>query len=654
MPKTIRENNPYANLLITAAERYCDQGFEVLLVHAKPTLYPDNKMRDGKLVPTPAKTPAPGFGPYSATRDPARIERFLELAAGKSSDTQPEQYGIAIPTGGKLLVLDDDRGGAIVKSWIEKKVISAKGATIVKTPRGGFHIWYAGIMGQRAANIAKGLDIKGHGGYVLVPPSTGYTFVKQSDGQLPEFPPKILNAIQEKQVETKVKMDHVSEATADRRAAKLFLKTVIAQLDSGRIELGTRNNTLFAWACQLANYGLAIPEMVDLMETLVLEPGIIEQVEGDVIDAEDIAVSCANAAKYSNEGTGSKSVETMFDEVPMPVADTKAKGFHTLSELLNWPEPDWLVQNLMTTGSPAVMFAASGQYKTFAALALAWSIATGTDFGPLKVHKQGPVLYIDLEGGLGMAKRIRGLWDHHGRTVKPDIYFYDGHFRFNDPAQIQKLLAVLRVLKPVLTIVDTYSQAIPGMKENDAESASLVVDCINRIRSETGTAFLLIAHTPKSGDHTTRGSGALDAAMHTRMTVDAGKIPSPDEIKLKVLHVKDGESRQGVTLHGVTTPDGGFAVVPKDNFIKIDDSSSNQDLNMVALEFIASGDGTALVSDLRDELMERFGLLTETAKRRTRQLDGREFAGGMFTISGTTTARSISWELSADAEDMLS
>lgn len=79
---------------------------------------------------------------------------------------------IATPTGNGLLVIDiDPRNGGEVPLWAPETLT-------VRTQSGGLHLHYSvdRDIKSRASLFGPGVDSKSAGGYVLVPPSPGYTW----------------------------------------------------------------------------------------------------------------------------------------------------------------------------------------------------------------------------------------------------------------------------------------------------------------------------------------------------------------------------------------------------------------------------------------------------------------------------------------------
>jgi hypothetical protein len=80
---------------------------------------------------------------------------------------------IATPTGNGLLVVDiDPRNGGSRPSWAPETLT-------VRTQSGGWHLYYkleGDDIRSRASLFGPGVDSKCSGGYVLVPPSPGYSW----------------------------------------------------------------------------------------------------------------------------------------------------------------------------------------------------------------------------------------------------------------------------------------------------------------------------------------------------------------------------------------------------------------------------------------------------------------------------------------------
>jgi len=113
-----------------------------------------------------AKVPATPHGCRDATRDVARIRQWWTAAPAAN---------VAIATDG-LAVIDVDPAG---HDWpgdaARRAAIREMAPSVQRTPRGGFHLFFAVPAGKQwrcsAGLLAPGVDVRTAGGYVLAAPS---------------------------------------------------------------------------------------------------------------------------------------------------------------------------------------------------------------------------------------------------------------------------------------------------------------------------------------------------------------------------------------------------------------------------------------------------------------------------------------------------
>jgi P4 family phage/plasmid primase-like protien len=125
------------------------------------------------------KHPSVEGGFYAATTDLSEIAAWIQDGRGG--------HNIATPTGvlSQVVVIEADTPE--MYAWMEERY----GPPTVKTRRGG-HWWFRHPRRGRVVSnaVREGLDRKGDGGYVLVPPSLGRTWTSgiPQVQQLPELP----------------------------------------------------------------------------------------------------------------------------------------------------------------------------------------------------------------------------------------------------------------------------------------------------------------------------------------------------------------------------------------------------------------------------------------------------------------------------------
>ena len=119
---------------------------------------------------TSAKRPLTRNGHWAATTDPHAIERWWKRWPSAN---------VAIPTGEKsgvvVLDVDVDDGGPESLARLERVGVPVPKTARARTGGGGIHLFFRYPRGTEICNSAgllgPGLDVRGEGGYVVVPPS---------------------------------------------------------------------------------------------------------------------------------------------------------------------------------------------------------------------------------------------------------------------------------------------------------------------------------------------------------------------------------------------------------------------------------------------------------------------------------------------------
>src|SRR5699024_10992484 len=81
----------------------------------------------------------------------------------------------------------------------------------------------------------------------------------------------------------------------------------------------------------------------------------------------------------------------------------------------------WLIKGVLPIGSVASLVGASGAGKSFAAVDIACSVASGQSWAGHEVREPSGVVYVSAEGGSGIDKRVIGWAQHHGLDDVPDV-----------------------------------------------------------------------------------------------------------------------------------------------------------------------------------------------------------------------------------------
>ncbi len=115
-----------------------------------------------------AKRPLTRNGHWDATTDPRVVGRWWQRWPSAN---------VGVPTGKKsgVVVLDVDDGGLESLAKLERAGAPVPKAARTRTGGGGMHVFFRSPRGTEIRNSAgllgPGLDVRGEGGYVVVPPS---------------------------------------------------------------------------------------------------------------------------------------------------------------------------------------------------------------------------------------------------------------------------------------------------------------------------------------------------------------------------------------------------------------------------------------------------------------------------------------------------
>jgi RecA-family ATPase len=157
-----------------------------------------------------------------------------------------------------------------------------------------------------------------------------------------------------------------------------------------------------------------------------------------------------------------------------------------------------------------------------------------------KKVRQGSVVYIAAEGGLGVSERLEAFRLHHELGKYADIYVIPTNVCLcKNDSQHKELLAEMSGIKNVqLIVVDTLARAMGSGDENStSDMGSLIKNC-DTIRSETGAHIMVVHHSGKDETRGARGSSALKAAIDTEMQV----VQSKGIISTKVQKQREGRT----------------------------------------------------------------------------------------------------------------
>jgi hypothetical protein len=197
--------------------------------------------------------------------------------------------------------------------------------------------------------------------------------------------------------------------------------------------------------------------------------------------------------------------------------------FIRLSAMENRPPAvDWLIRGYLERDTTTQLFGDPGSGKSFIALDMALSIATGQDWRGHATNSR-PVFYIAGEGLRGLERRKEAWFRHHGIEARDaPFWFSDGAIALSDPSQlaiaiadIDAVIAVAAVGPPSLIVIDTLARNFGNGDENSTKDMSAFVAALDSLRQRYRCCILLVHHSGHNDKSRARGAiallGSLDA-----------------------------------------------------------------------------------------------------------------------------------------------
>jgi len=246
------------------------------------------------------------------------------------------------------------------------------------------------------------------------------------------------------------------------------------------------------------------------------------------------------------------------DQAPKPLPFTKTCNIEVASD-----DGDF-VEGLLIGGALSVVFGKPEAGKTFWALDLAMHVASGVRWNDREVDRGG-VLYLALEGGTGIDKRICA-WNQHHQTggveipaavVKAPLNLWSSEGQYEDVIATAKQMLLDMGLAVRLIVVDTLARALAGGNESASEDMGGLIAVADAIRAETGAHIMFIHHPGKDSSRGARGWSGLLGAVDTEIEVisdDSGRravvtkqkdLQGGDVFPFRLEPVKLGTNRRG-------------------------------------------------------------------------------------------------------------
>ena len=470
--------------------------------------------------------------------------------------------GVGIVTGAPsgVWVLDVDPGAGGIDRL--RSLIAEHGELprtyTVETGSGGWHAYWRMPTDFEPTNsrgrLPVGIDVRGTGGQVVAPPSvSGKGPYRVLVDMAPvDAPAWLLDLIRPRELSAEpVGAFEVSNITLaelpgpERERLAHYARTAVtAELDRlASAPTGTRNDTAFAAACSIYELlnaewsgldhgavwrafaaavdrcGLPAGEGLDVWGKAGARIGLRAR---ELPRLPDVAWQAPPFVASSVNGNGAGNlapaqyVEGVLVEPADPIAAMRARVLDSAG--LDLAKPlDPLVHGFLSLDTCAWVIGQPGHGKSFVALDMALSVATGRPWHGARVSP-GLVLYVAAEGARGVRARVRA-WEsryYEGKTV-------DRFGIYPDPIQVDgpewsTFVAMCSIDRPSMIIFDTQARVSTLFDENSNSEMGRFIEAIEGLRRTSGACVLVIHHETKSGG-SARGASAILGAAQTELTV---------------------------------------------------------------------------------------------------------------------------------------
>lgn len=199
----------------------------------------------------------------------------------------------------------------------------------------------------------------------------------------------------------------------------------------------------------------------------------------------------------------------------------KAKPYY-IGENLNEPRREWLVEDLLHKRAVSLLYGATGTGKTFVALDLAMSVATGAQFMGRNVSK-GNVFYVISEGTSTFSDRAHAWLKSRGLTTASlhrRFCVWPGTFKLGRGDDQERLRESIREQFPNggvnLIALDTLAMNFVGDENSNGDMTKFVED-LGGLSAEFEAGVMALHHTGHRSPLQERGGSALRGALDTSM-----------------------------------------------------------------------------------------------------------------------------------------
>lgn len=484
------------------------------------------------------KAPLTENGHLDATTDPDQVKFMFE------SMGDDVMIGARMGTDSKLFALDFDLykdGAAQYMQYLSDKGL-LNDTQVHTTKSGGLHIIYRSDGDYPNVKPHVGVEVKGEGGYIIVPPSAGYTVQQRGIAYAnPNLVKELLNA---KRAASSSTVDSLKRQVLSGTAFHDPLAQIAARRSSQGwppervqrelydvLEASAARNKTHArhprWLSLMEDGGQELSRIVgsgnDKFNPNVHTDKARDNVDDDLLKG----LSAGSEGMFKRPDTDDEPNREAIPEWGTELWPFEGQGYFSTEDRDIFNQA-YVAYPLFAERESVLLAAEPKAGKTAIALKLAMQVANGEDLGnDFKVTEARPVLYFTLEGARAVEMRIRAERDKRrekelSEQERDMLFVVDRPHNFADKenreANGAKIVLHNEMCKRQfnadlgLIVIDTLTKAMPGRDQNSVEDTSELFELIGFLRSNgINATILFIHHLSKQGN--VRGSTNIEAEV---------------------------------------------------------------------------------------------------------------------------------------------
>jgi hypothetical protein len=193
----------------------------------------------------------------------------------------------------------------------------------------------------------------------------------------------------------------------------------------------------------------------------------------------------------------------------------------TTDELLEMGRPEWLIEGVLPEGL-SVIFGSPKAGKSYVALTMAWSLATGRPWFSRNHHAMPKqVLYLAGEGVGDLRLRAESMLEHTNLHPGGRLAWWPVSLQLAKESDAARLRLEVEKIDAEVVIVDTWARYAGIRDENDAAQTQAALSALEGLTLD-GRSVIVVHHTAKSG--VMRGSSALAGAVEAAVRVQVNDL----------------------------------------------------------------------------------------------------------------------------------